>query len=86
MTRTELTAQTRFQQSMRVLTQGNSSSPYGLRAVTGYLGKRDAQTGDRTFTDATGVTTPARDLRTGAQPSDHEAAGIQVEGGKNYVR
>lgn len=87
MTRSELTAQARFQQSMRAIAQAPTRrSPYGLQAQAGYLGVRDPQTGDHTFTAADGVTSPARDLRSGAQPSDHEAAQVAVAGGQNYVR
>ena len=87
MTRAELTAAARFQQSMITISSNPSKrSPYGLQAQTGTLGKRDPKTGDRAFTDPAGVGSNVRDLKTGAYPSDRTAAAIQISGGQNYVR
>ena len=89
MTRTELIATARFQQSMGAIASNpsrRSVSPYGLQAQTGTLGMRDPKTGDRTFTDAAGVVTSVRNLKTGAYPTDRVASAIQVSGGQNYAR
>ena len=87
MTRTELIDRARFQQSMGAIASNpNRRSPYGLQAQAGTLGKRDAKTGDRAFTDAAGVNSNVRDLKSGAYPSDRTAAAIQINGGQNYVR
>ena len=87
MTRAELTAAARFHQSMGAISSNPSRrSLYGLQAQSGTLGKRDAKTGDRAFTDPAGVNSNVRDLKTGAYPSDRAAAAIQISGGQNYVR
>lgn len=87
MTRSELIAAARFQQSMiEIANDPSRRSPYGLQAQTGTIGKRDAKTGDRAFTDAAGVSSNVRDLKSGAYPSDRVAAAIQIIGGQNYVR
>ena len=87
MTRSELTAQTRFQQSLSAIARdSNRQSPYGLQTQAGYLGKRDPHTGDRTFTAADGVAFPVRDLKGAAYPADHDASAIQIAGGRSYSR
>ena len=87
MTRTERINSVRFQQSMIAIVS-NPIRPllYGLQAQTGTLGKRDPKTGDRAFTDAAGVSSNVRDLKSGAYPTDRVAAAIQIGGGQNYVR
>ena len=87
MTRAELTAAARFQQSLGAIVSNPSRrSLYGLQAQTGTLGVRDPKTGDRAFTDAAGVNSNVRDLKSGAYPTDRVAAAIQISGGQNYVR
>jgi len=87
MTRAELIASKRFQQSMGAIARNPSRpSPYGLQAQTGTLGSRDPETGDRAFTDTAGVSSNVRDLKSGAYPTDRAAAAIQISGGQNYVR
>ena len=87
LTRAGLIAGVRFQQSMGAIVSNPSRrSPYGLQAQTGTLGVRDLKTGDRAFTDAAGVSSNVRDLKTGAYPRDRVASAIQIIGGQNYVR
>ncbi len=87
MTRNELIAAARFQQSMGAIASNPSRrSQYGLQAQAGTLGERDPKTGDRDFTDNAGVTSHARDLMGSAYPSDRVASAIQVRNGQTYVR
>ena len=87
MTRDELTAKTEFQQSIRALTRPNDApDAYGLRAESGYLGKRNPETGDRSFTTTAGVEMPTRNLKTGSYPIDRGAVAVEVLNGQSYVR
>jgi hypothetical protein len=87
LTRAELIATARFQQSMGAIVSPQSRRvAYGLEAQSGTIGKRDPKTGDRSFTDAVGIESAVRDLKTGAYPTDRVAAIVLVSGGHSYAR
>lgn len=88
MTRSDLIASTRFQQSIEAIVRdrGQRRITYGLQATVGIVGERDLLTGDHEFSTPVGVTSPVRNLRADSQPNYGIGAGIEVRGGGSYVR